>query len=115
MLGVLSRKSGGAVPAVGAWRARREHRLDDPRANPGSTILTGGSTGPAPSGPMRERDEVTLIERIAPMSSTPVYAQALLLATVADVKERRQKPLPKWIRLVRELDPAHGEPVLIRG
>src|SRR6266550_9223387 len=49
------------------------------------------------------------------MSSTPIYAQALRPATVADVEERRQKPLPKWIRLVRELDPAHREPVLIRG
>ena len=49
------------------------------------------------------------------MSTTPMYAQALRPATLADVKERRQKPLPKWIRLVRELDPAHGEPVLIRS
>ena len=49
------------------------------------------------------------------MSTTPMYAQALRPAAVADVKERRQKPLPKWIRLVRELDPAHGEPVLIRS
>src|SRR5437879_12941604 len=99
MLGGVERKSDGAVPAVGAWRARREHRLDDPRANPGSTILTGGPTGPAPSGPMRERDEVTLIERIAPMSTALIYSQALRPAALADVKERRQKPLPRWIPL----------------
>src|SRR2546427_5923534 len=49
------------------------------------------------------------------MSTTPMYAQALRPATVADVTERRQKPLPKWVRLIRELDPAHGEPVLIRS
>src|SRR5438552_10467321 len=49
------------------------------------------------------------------MSTTPIYALDLRPATLADVKERRQKPLPKWIRLVRELDPAHGEPVLIRS
>src|SRR2546430_6556072 len=49
------------------------------------------------------------------MSATTTYAQALGPAAVADVKERRQKPLPKWIRLVRELDPAHDEPVLIRS
>src|SRR5437879_4007791 len=94
-VGGVERKPDGAVLAVGAWRARREHRLDDPRANPGSTILKGGSTGPAAPGPMRERDEVALIERIAPMSTT-LYAQALRPAAVADVKERRQKPLPKW-------------------
>src|SRR6266566_5185159 len=44
------RKSGGAVPAVGAWRAWREHRLDDPHANPGSTILTGGPNRPGTTG-----------------------------------------------------------------
>src|SRR5947208_108356 len=49
------------------------------------------------------------------MSATTTYAQALRPAALANVKERRQKPLPKWIRLVRELDPAHGEPVLIRS
>src|SRR5947207_14486247 len=49
------------------------------------------------------------------MSTTPMYAQAVRPAGLADVKERPQKPLPKWIRLVRELDPAHSEPVLIRG
>ena len=49
------------------------------------------------------------------MSTTPMYAQALRPSAVPDVNERRQKPLPKWIRLVRELDPAHGEPVLIRS
>src|SRR3989449_2772524 len=75
----------------------------------------GGSTGPAAPGPMRERDEATLIERITPMSATTTYAQALRPAALANVKERRQRPLTKWIRLVRELDPAHGEPVLIRN
>jgi len=49
------------------------------------------------------------------MSATTTYAQALRPAALANVKERRQKPLPKWIRLVRELDPAHAEPVLIRN
>ena len=49
------------------------------------------------------------------MSTTPIYALDLRPPVIADVKERRQKPLPTWVRLTRELDPAHREPVLIRG
>ncbi len=29
----VAEEPGGAVPAAGAWRAWREHRLEDPRAN----------------------------------------------------------------------------------
>jgi DNA repair protein RadC len=63
---------------------------------------------------MRERDEATLIERIAPMSAT-LYALDLRPRAVSEVNERGHKPLPTWVRLIRELDPAHPEPVLIKG
>src|ERR1051325_4113507 len=63
---------------------------------------------------MRERDEATLIERIAPMSAT-IYAQDQRPRAVGEVNERRQKPLPSWVRLIREPDPAHPAPVLLRG
>src|SRR2546430_9853482 len=49
------------------------------------------------------------------MSATTTYALDLRPPPSADAKQVREKVLPTWVRLVRELDPAHREPVLIRG
>src|ERR1044071_734491 len=44
---------GRPVPPAGAWRARREHRLTDPRANRRPAPIRGAHGGPA--GRTRER------------------------------------------------------------
>ena len=49
------------------------------------------------------------------MSATTTYAPDLRPPASADAKQVHQNLLPAWVRLVRELDPAHREPVLIRG
>ena len=49
------------------------------------------------------------------MSATTTYALDLRPPASADAKQVHEKVLPTWIRLVRELDPAHSEPVHIRG
>ena len=49
------------------------------------------------------------------MSATTTYALDLLPPASADAKQVHEKVLPTWVRLVRELDPAHSEPVHIRG
>ena len=49
------------------------------------------------------------------MSATTTYALDLRPPASADAKQVHQKLLPAWVRLVRELDPAHSEPVHLRG
>ena len=49
------------------------------------------------------------------MSATTTYALDLRPPASADAKQVHEKVLPTWVRLVREIDPAHSEPVHIRG
>ena len=49
------------------------------------------------------------------MSATTKYALDLRPPASADAKQVHEKVLPTWVRLVREIDPAHSEPVHIRN
>ena len=49
------------------------------------------------------------------MSATTTYALDLRPPASPYAKQVHEKVLPAWVRLVREIDPAHSEPVHIRG
>ena len=49
------------------------------------------------------------------MSATTTYALDLGPPAPAYAKQVHEKVLPTWVRLVREIDPAHSEPVHIRN
>ena len=49
------------------------------------------------------------------MSATTTYPLDLRPPASPDANQVHEKVLPAWVRLVREIDPAHSEPVHIRG